>query len=200
MKKATLFIIVLMLVHSGVNAATNRDMEIVRGVYYVGVYNSVNFIEDIKAFTANRKGYVKFYSDDRVVLRIPVRSMGTLRNFIAEKAYINDEQNVRENIGLKMVNTRVSLQTKEKLLKDLFKVLDESGFKHTVEIEKEISKVIIEIEELKGRLRYLKDRMEMAEVTLYLNERIERETGQRIFTSEWPWIRSLGIDNMIHSF
>lgn len=200
MKRTLLCIMILMMACPATNAAENRDMEIVRGVYYVGVYNSVNFIEEIKAFTTQRKGYVKYYSDDRIVMRIPVWSMRDLRNFVAEKAYINDEQNVRENVGLKIMNARVSLKTKEKLLKDLFKVMDDSGFTHTVEIEKEISKVIVEIEKLKGRLRYLKDRIKMAEVTLYLNERIERDTGQRVFTSEWPWIRNLGIDKMIHSF
>jgi len=60
--------------------------------------------------------------------------------------------------------------------------------------------VIIEIEKLKGRLRYLKDRMKNAEITLYLNEQAVQKSRDRVFSSEWGWIRELGVEQLINSF
>jgi len=200
MKKGIITIITTLFAVSGLCSAANNEMDILRSVYHVGVYNTVHFTSETKIFTREQGGYVQYYSDDRIVIRLPVTKLNSFRNFVANKAYINDEQQVRENVGLKVINTKVTLQAKEKLLKDLFKVMGSSGFSHTVEIEKEISKVIIEIEKLKGRLRYLKDRMNNAEITVYINEQAVQKTGDRIYSSEWDWIRELGIEQLINSF
>ena len=200
MKKVIITVFAAMFALAGFCGAAKNEMEILRSVYHVGVYNTVNFTSETKVFTREQGGYVQYYSDDRIIIRLPVKHLTSFRNFIANKAYINDEQQVRENVGLKIINTKVTLQAKEKLLKDLFKVMGSSGFSHTVEIEKEISKVIIEIEKLKGRLRYLKDRMKNAEITLYLNEQAVQKSRDRVFSSEWGWIRELGVEQLINSF
>ncbi|MFW5862657.1 MAG: DUF4349 domain-containing protein [Spirochaetota bacterium] len=200
MKKVIIIVIVNIFAVTGLCGAANNKMDIIRGVYHVGVYNTVHFTNETKIFTREQGGYVQYYSDDRIIIRLPVKHLNSFRNFVADKAYINDEQQARENVGHKIINTKITLQAKEKLLNDLFKIMSTSGFSHTVEIEKELSKVILEIEKLKGRLRYLKDRMKNAEITLFINEQSVQKSGNRVFSSEWDWIRELGIEQLVNSF
>ena len=135
-------------------------------------------------------GYYTFKSRDRVALRIPYQEIGSLRLYlenIAEEVVTVELQahDLRENI----LQTRSGLRAREEILKQNLQYIDKTDVKGTLAIEKEILRLVNEIESLKGRLRKLETDRRFARGEIFLS--FQEQTLPEDIPSSFDWINSV---------
>jgi hypothetical protein len=156
-------------------------------------------IKRLLRFATEQNGYVKSYSNENVVLRLPVERVPRVREAILDVGFIGDERIKRTDMGEALVELRTRLKIRETLLANLYKLFENAAVEQTLEIEKELGKVVMEIEEIKGKTAYLEDRIAMAEVTVSINARPGARKGPSGERARWEWMNSMGIEHLMSS-
>jgi polyhydroxyalkanoate synthesis regulator phasin len=144
----------------------------------------------LTTWAENAGGYYIFKSRERVTLRIPYQKIADLRSYlddVSEEVVKIDLQarDLREDI----LQARSGLSAREEILEQNLKYIDKTDAKGTLAIEKEILRLISEIEGLKGRLRKLEnDRMfALGEIQLSF----QGQTLPQDIPSSFDWINSV---------
>ncbi|HSV98344.1 MAG TPA: DUF4349 domain-containing protein [Spirochaetota bacterium] len=167
--------------------------------YFYGMFAAERekAIARLRSFAAENNGYVKFYSNAKVVLRMPAERVQRIRDVILDTGYIGDERLQRTDVGESLLDLRTRLKTKESLLASLYKIFEDAQVQQTLEVEKELGKVVTEIENIKGRIAYLEDRVSLAEVTVSINTQPGAKKDAPGTRSRWDWVNSLGIEGLV---
>ncbi len=135
-------------------------------------------------------GYYTFKSRDRVALRIPYQEIGGLRSYlenIAEEVVKIElqAQDLRESI----LQTRSGLRAREEILEQNLQYIDKTDVKGTLAIEREVLRLVTEIEGLKGRLRKLETDRRFARGEIFLS--FQEQTLPEDIPSSFDWINSV---------
>ncbi len=167
-------------------------------IYYVDTGDYSEFLDFTVNYAEKSGGFVKFYSDTRVVLRLPMNAVSLLKNDLAKRYYIRDERVSRSDFSERISMLRTQLRVKEQTLEKFTALFNNSGFLQTLSVEREIGKLIVEIEQIKGSLNYYNDRMKFAEVIVNTGRLIQ--PVQKITKTRWSWIKKMGIPGLVGSF
>ena len=167
--------------------------------YFYGMFSAEKekSVARLRSFAAENGGYVKFYSSTKVVLRMPATAVQRIRDVILDTGYIGDGRIQRTDVGETLLDLRTRLKTKESLLTSLYKIFEDAQIQQTLEVEKELGKVVMEIEDIKGRIAYLDDRISLAEVTVSINIQPNAKKPATVPRSRWEWMNSLGIEALL---
>ena len=103
----------------------------------------------------SKGGYYLRYSDSGVILRIPDSNDEEINALLKKSGEILNYSFASENPQKEINVIKGRLSAREKLINDYYSLLKTSDFKSTLSLEKEISSVLREIEQLKGRLKKL---------------------------------------------
>jgi hypothetical protein len=167
--------------------------------YRVMASDPDGMINQLRKITRNNGGYVKFFSNDKIVIRLPGDRIAALRSSIAEAGYIADEQLLRKDVSEIMLELSTTLAVKQKLLQKLYDIFNSARLDQTLDVEQEVGKVVTEIESIKGKIAYYQDRVSLSEITVNVNQSSRSPVRTRAQT-QWEWIRRLGIENLLLSF
>jgi hypothetical protein len=190
---ATVFLFILILFAE----AKPENNQIMRIHYFLITDNSQRLINLIRKKSSESGGYVKFFSENKIIIRVPVETAMKFREFVAGKGYVMDEQVFRKNVSEQMIELKTQLKVKEKLLKDFYSLFESSRFHQTLDVEREIGKLVLEIEKIKGKINYYSDRIALSEVTVSINSRRPASRPGKAVT-RWEWIRRLGIPPLLN--
>jgi hypothetical protein len=190
---ATVLLLILILPAE----AKPENNRIVRVHYYLITENSQRLINSIRKKATESGGYVKFFSGSKIIVRVPDELAMKFREFVSGKGYIMDEQVFRKNVSAQMIELKTQLKVKKKLLKDFYGLFNSSRFHQTLDVEREIGKLVLEIEKIKGKINYYSDRIALWEVTVTINSRRPAARQGKAVT-KWNWIRRLGIPPLLN--
>ena len=194
MKKIIIIILIILFFVS--NNIFAQDAKVLRYRYYIVVDNGDDFLKSIKEYSYDKDSYLKFYSKRKIVMKINESISNDFKKFLSGICYINDEQVFRQDVAGKLLELRAKLKTKKKLLDDLYSLFNTSRFHQTLDIEREIGRVIINIESLKGKIQYYKDRILKSEITLFINQKNVSKV-KKIKGARWVWIKALGVKKIM---
>lgn len=189
--------LVLILLSALTAEALSENSQILRVNYYLIAENPNSLINFIRKKTSEWEGYVKFFFESKIIVRVPAGTALKFREYVARKGYLIDEQVFRENVSEQMIDLKTRLKVKEKLLKDFYTIFESSQFHQTLDVEREIGKLIIEIERIKGKINYYTDRISLSEVTVNINYRVP-VSGTEKKVTKWDWINKLGIPPLLN--
>lgn len=166
--------------------------------YSVMTSDSEGMIDVLRKIARDRGGYVKFFSRDKVILRLPREHVGRMRGYLAEAGFIADERRAQTDVSETLLDLKTKLTVKKQFLKKLYAIFKSSRFTQTLAVEREVGKAIMEIEKIKGQIAYYKDRVSLTEVTVIINE--QGDAKKKKMSTQWDWIRKLGIEKLIADF
>lgn len=196
-RTAALMTVLMALLPAWVKVFPDEGRSIASYTYYILVDNTQNAIKDLRAFAPAKNGYVSYFSNDRVVLRIPSGDMDSVKRKLAETGYVTDERQTRQDFSQVMLDLETRLGVKQKLLSDLNALFSGAKLADTLRVEQEIGKVIVEIEDLKGKIGYYKNRFALSDVTVFVNKSTDSGGTMQTAPSQWNWVRSLGIEGLM---
>ncbi|HPJ38537.1 MAG TPA: DUF4349 domain-containing protein [Spirochaetota bacterium] len=201
MKKVTLCIVplvVTLMVFSGAVFSAG-DMVIYNYRYSLAAGDPDAVIESIRDFAKRNGGYVKFFSNNRIDLRLPAGREVQLKNTISRMGYISEENQSRQDVSKILLDLKTQLKVKKKLLRDLKEIFNSSKLSDTLAVERELGKVIVDVENIKGRIHYYRDRVSLPEIQVSINRR-SGGTVKRNDDTRWEWVKMLGIHRLIGNF
>ncbi len=165
--------------------------------YDVTAADAEQVISGMRAFARQNAGYVKRFSDDAITLRLPAKNIERMKTELSRIAYINNESLAREDVSAAVRELKTSIKVKEKLVSDLYAIFNTTRLSETLDVERELGSVIVDIEQLKGRLNQLNDRVQLSDVQVVINRQAIRDTGRKIPGTRWGWVRQLGISRLL---
>jgi len=192
----TIFLLALFLPLS--YAFARDETEIIRFDYVLKVTDQSRAEKSITAWAEKNSGYMQSLRQDAVTIRFsssvgPAALSGMLRDsgLVVEEAIKRLDQSERLN------SIKASLAIKNKHLERLQALFAQSDLEQTVAIEKELQKVIQEIESLKGEERRLKEDIAYYTALIRFTTAGVATRPARVGIG---WIAELGLDRFLENF
>ncbi|MCC5828301.1 MAG: DUF4349 domain-containing protein [Phycisphaeraceae bacterium] len=136
-------------------------------------------------------GHLQQMDQRNITLRVPADQFHEAVARIERLGEITD-RNVRgQDITEEMIDLRLRLETARQMRQRLVDLLDRAeSVEDTLKIERELSRIVGEIERMQGRIRYLTDRAALSTITVTLNSPLpQRQVAAQI---PFEWVRKLG--------
>ena len=155
--------------------------------------------DKLEEWADKNDGYLISRVRDRIILRLPSTSLGEFIDFIEVLAEeIIKIQQHSKDISQNLLEAEAGIRSKEELFKQAVKLLDESDFSTTFEIESEVLSILIDIEHLKGTHRKLQGEGTLARVQI--DFRLEEEKIPKSLPSAFPWINTVDFYRLMEEF
>jgi hypothetical protein len=174
-----------------VPAALHAERYLARSMQVqVLVANPERTADLLAEWSEDHGGYYTFKSTEMLVLRIPMDQLESLRVLTEQEAeqLVSigfDAQDLREGI----VSARSGIQSREEILERNLRYLDRADVEGTLAIEREITRLLQEIEALKGRLTRLVHDTRYARAEIQI--RFMEQTLPHDIPSSFQWINSV---------
>ena len=172
-------------------------------IYNAGVSMAVYEVRDTQARLIARvraaRGFVSQQTDHQLVLRIPAAHFRSFMDALGEEGRVLDRNIAAQDVGeefrdieIRIRNLEVTRQRIEALLAQAATVAD------ALAVQRELERITGELEALRGRQRYLADRVAFSTITINFQP-LPREAlaEDEIFQLPFRWLHQLGLGNLL---
>jgi hypothetical protein len=147
-------------------------------------------IDGLARWVDEKGGYLLYKSSDRVIFRFPYTEVGRLRDLLQEISETVVEltleaQDLRESI----LGIESGIRSREEILEQNLQYIDKTDVEGTLAIEQEVMQLLMEIEQLKGKLRKLT--VERAYALAQVDLRILGQSLPTDIPSSFGWINTI---------
>jgi len=144
-------------------------------------------------------GYFSTFSKETVTLKVPADKSGELISYVKANWKPVQESYRSEDVAPSLDQARARLKAKQELYAQFEKLLATANAADIIEVETAATKLIGEIEVLKGRLRALQHRIDFATVTINFRL-LQRERPRDDGNTPFAWLNELGLENLMREF
>jgi hypothetical protein len=146
-----------------------------------------------------RNGYFLRKDKNGVTLRVPMQHLDVLVSEAGQQGQVIDRQLQREDLGKILLNKRAALKAKSEVQHQYLAILGQADTDGALYVEKELIKLVSEIETLKGQIRHLQHRMAFAhmEVRFDYSDRTAPVPDGR---SSFAWLNTMNLSDLLKEF
>lgn len=144
-------------------------------------------------------GWFSGLSDTGVTLQVPVARIAEVEAFARTLGQVVERDYRRDDLSAQLRDQRSALAARERTLDRYFSVLADANARSVVAVEREINRLVQEIEGYRGRIRVLEHRAAIASVDLSFRFR-DRQRPAPSGASNFPWINRVSLDDLLGSF
>jgi len=144
-------------------------------------------------------GWLLIDHDQWISLRIPAGSLDTLLEIIDSLGIVTDRRFTRTDRTDECLRLVAGLEAKEALLKQYLTLLDSSDAKGIYPVSREIADLQDSIEQLKGQLNGIFERMEYAEITIHFTF-YDRRPPLTSGHSDFEWLNTVDLPSLLEEF
>ena len=143
-------------------------------------------------------GFVTFFNSRSISVKLPPKALSAFTAKVAEKGHVLEKTLDREDLTLQIAELMGILKSKREILARTRKFLDDSDVPATLEIERTMTGLVMEIEDVRGRLRVLNDRSEFATADISFEF---RERDKIVYVrSPFEWLNSVDLGHFNEEF
>ncbi len=185
----------------GVRAAELVEKRVIvyTAEYHVAVANTQAAQGEAEKLAAELNGYVQSITEDRVVLRIPADKFSAATARVERMGQLVSRQIQAQDITEEYVDLRMRLSSSQAMLKRLEALLEKApDAKQALEVEREIARVMTEIERLQGRIRLLETQAALSTVAIQFH-RLSEAPRPALLGRKLPfdWLHTLGVNALL---
>jgi hypothetical protein len=144
-------------------------------------------------------GWFSEFAADHVTLRVPAAEVEPLMDFAAAQGVLAERQISRADNSAELSQARARLGTRKEMLEQYMAVLAGASAKAVVQVEREITRLVAEIEGLEGHIRFLEDRVAYGTVTVWFQFR-DRAAPVSDGSSSFAWLNTLNLQDLVADF
>ena len=153
-------------------------------------------VEKIITWVDTEGGYFIRKASDTVIARVPAEKAEGLRHFLESISedvvdYMPEAYNLREDY----LATQSGIESRQEILDKNLEYLGKTNLEGTLAVEKEIMRLLNEIEGLKGRLRRVTADIRYALITVHLH--FQQQSLPEDIASSFEWINRVDFYNFI---
>jgi len=145
------------------------------------------------------EGYFSIRTQDTVVARVPIDQVKPFLAFAETLGVVAERSYDTQDLGFELDQLRSRLASREEMLGRYFTVLETAGTDGVLSVEGEISRLVGEIEGMKGTLQLSEHRLAFAEVSVSFQFR-DRAAPTRDGRSSFPWLNTMNLSDLVEDF
>ncbi len=195
MKRLMILLSLLLLAALTLNGAEKKSLQY---SYFVTTDFPDKIMEKLRKEADNVGGFVRYFDGKKIEMKIPGDSVEKIITLIKSSTFIQDIQIQSENYADELISLTTNLTIKKEMLGKIYEIFKTSTMIQTLDVEKEVNDYVTEIEVLTGRLKYIQNRLVLAEITVHINYENYIQTGNKIHKSLWSWINNLGLKQLLN--
>lgn len=172
-------------------------------IYNAGVVMAVYEVRDTQARLIARvraaHGFVSQQTDHQLVLRIPAAHFRSFMDALGEEGRVLDRNIAAQDVGeefrdieIRIRNLEVTRQRIEALLAQAATVAD------ALAVQRELERITSELEAMRGRQRYLADRIAFSTITINFQPLAHEALAEdEVFQLPFRWLHQLGLGSLL---
>lgn len=165
----------------------------------VKVIDRVQVSDAIVAKAETLGGYFTERSDDQVMLRVPHDKLAELVTFVDAQGVAIQHETSTQEMGAQVENYRAVIATREQLLQRYLDALTRANGDGVVAIEREATRLVQDIEAMKGALRLAEHQLAFAALRVSFQIR-DRQAPARDGRSSFKWLNTVNLSDLIGAF
>jgi len=163
------------------------------------VFDRRGAADDLADWAEENGGYFTWKSEEQVQIRVPDEKVQSFRGYIDNLSefvlqYDQSSRDLREEI----MQSRSALEAREEILAKNLSYLSSSDMEGTLELEREIRRLMNEIDSYRGRLRLLENDRKMARIDVALS--FQSQTVPDTRPSNFAWINSMDFYSFMNDY
>jgi hypothetical protein len=160
------------------------------------VQNISAALDSLKTMTATLKGYMQSMEANTITLRIPSARLNEAFDQMGKLGEITSRSIKGTDVTEEMRDLDIRLRTTEETRNRLAELLKKSDkVEELLKVEKEMQRVVGELELIKGRIKYLSHAVAYSTITVALNSSVAQTELREVMP--FPWVRKLGADVVV---
>jgi hypothetical protein len=180
--------------------AANEPAALVQRMsFVVKVSEPVRAADDLVAQVEKLEGYFSSRTDSTLVLRVPTRAVDQLAKAIEKSGVVVSRDEAANDVASSLLQMRTLLESRRTMLERYMSVLGGADLSAVVTVEREITGLVQEIEQVAGQLRALEHSLQLAEVRVdyrFPDRRPPLRQGQ----SSFAWLNSVDLVALLGAF
>lgn len=161
--------------------------------YKLVVADVAGTLRSLQATAEKMGGYMQEIGGGTITFRIPAAKFGEACKSVEDAGEVVDRQVRAQDVTEEMRDLNIRLDNAEKLRERLLELLKKADkVEDTIKIEAELTRVVEQIEQTKGKIRYLSSQLAMSTIRVELNSPVPqnaRGTGPKL---PFSWVEELG--------
>ena len=153
-------------------------------------------LETTVAKAAATGGWFSSLSEDSVTVRVPADEVEALLEELRGLGKVAERSFSSEDLTAEREDLVIRLTSREESLARYLDVLDTANPKAVVSVEREITRLIADIEQLKGRLQVVEDRAAFGQISVSFTYR-DRKAPNRDGSSSFAWINTVNMADLL---
>jgi hypothetical protein len=179
--------------------ATDGPLLIYQAILHLAVYQVQDNQRAVVAIAREMGGFLANQSDTIVVIRVPVRKFQEALGRIEGLGDVLHRNIQATDVSEEFRDTQIRLRNLEQVRDRLAQLLNQARtVEESLQIERELERLTTAIESMKGRLRFLEDRISFSTITVNFAPR-EQETLQgELFNLPFDFLYNLGLRTLLN--
>ena len=179
----------------------NLSVDLQRQIIYTGRFAvDVPDVEEAVKTAARAAGelggYVQKQTNNTIILRVPAAKFHEAVGRVEQLGVVREKSIDAQDVTEKYMDLKLRLGARTAYLDQLKKMLaGAKDMKIMLEIQRELSKTVEEIERLKGKLRYLTSQVRLSTIAIDFGKLHGR--GGRSFKLPFRWLDGLGLVQLL---
>jgi hypothetical protein len=143
-------------------------------------------------------GFPVLVTDQQLVLKVPPAKLDETLAALTARGAVLEKTMERNDLTLAIAQLEAQLRSKQEIFDRLRKLLDDSDVNATLQIERDMSQLVMEMESQKGQLRVQRERAAWALIDLAFNF---RERDRLVYVhSPFQWINTVDLHRFLGDF
>lgn len=143
-------------------------------------------------------GFFYYRDNQKMNLKIQPDKIAVFLEQLKKHGLIVKQDLKTENYREKIMELEVTVKTQEEGLRQTLVLIDRAGFVDAVSIEESLEEMIEEIENARGQLRYIRERIKYAYIAL--DFKTYAAAVKSAGAAPFAWVNRLRLDNLFGSY
>ncbi len=153
---------------------------------------------EILARVAEHGGFPTLTSDTKLTLKVPPEALAPLMSELATRGLTLEKSLVREDVTEAVAKLEGRLRSKSDILAQLRRFFGDSNVVATLQIEKSMTALITELEQVKGELRVTRERARWA--VIHVDFQYNVVSRVQYVHSPFDWLNRVDLDAFLERF
>ncbi len=153
---------------------------------------------EILARVAEHGGFPTLTSDTKLTLKVPPEALAALMGELATRGLTLEKSLVREDVTEAVAKLEGKLRSKSDILAQLRRFFSDSNMVATLQIEKSMTGLITELEQVKGELRVTRERARWA--VIHVDFQYNVVSRVQYVHSPFDWLNRVDLDAFLERF
>ena len=164
----------------------------------MAIFEVAPALRSAEALARELGGFMARQTNNAIIIRVPVARFHEAITRLEKLGDITNRDISAEDVTQEFFDLEVRIKSARAVRERLEQLLNRaSRVDESIAIERELERVVGEIERLEGRLKYLQDRALFSTISLTFAARPKELVAKDTFKLPFPWLEELGLGRLL---